>query len=329
MASQNILDFDRLLSPISDDNPCGADLRWEPVYQEIKDARPKDDRDAFGLDSPVIANWAPVVDLTSDALATQSKDLMLAAWLAEALVHQYGFAGFRDGLKLINGLLEDWWDGLYPLPDGEDLEPRGAAFVSDKRGSRSAATRVVERGAFGPRCRGNFFLELLARPAAIAERTGRRVCGAGRRGCREDAKVRRGCLASDIRLCQRPVRGLKGRARGASAVQPQSGHALKDAAQARPSCGPPWKNACSGLATFSRTRADLPRRPRAKMARANRTANRQDRPRDLSARATMPSAGWPKSRPICGSGNRRVPSIFWSSEPWHGAACPSINCWAS
>jgi type VI secretion system protein ImpA len=139
MASQNILDFDRLLSPISADNPCGADLRWEPIYQEIKDARPKDDRDAFGLDSPEIANWTPVIDLTCDALATQSKDLMLAAWLTEALVHQYGFAGFRDGLKLINGLLEDWWDGLYPLPDGEDLEPRAAPLMfltSDGRGAR-------------------------------------------------------------------------------------------------------------------------------------------------------------------------------------------------
>ena len=107
MASENILDFDRLLSSISADNPCGQDLRWEPIYQEIKDARPKDDRDAFGLDSPVIANWMPVIELTSDALASQSKDLMLAAWLTEALVHQYGFAGFRDGIKLINGLLED------------------------------------------------------------------------------------------------------------------------------------------------------------------------------------------------------------------------------
>jgi type VI secretion system protein ImpA len=139
MASESILDFDRLLAPISDDNPGGADVRWEAVYQQIKDARPKDDRDAFGLDSPQIADWNPVVELTADAIASQSKDLMLAAWLAEALVHRHGFAGLRDGLKLINGLLENLWDGLYPRADQGDLEPRAAPLVfltMDGRGAR-------------------------------------------------------------------------------------------------------------------------------------------------------------------------------------------------
>lgn len=150
MASQNILDFDRLLSPIAADNPCGADLRWEPIYQEVKDARPKEDRDAFGLDSPVAANWTPVIDLTSDVLATQSKDLMLAAWLTEALVHQNGFAGFRDGLKLINGLLEDWWDGLYPLPDGDDLEPRAAPLLFLTSAGRGALAESLKDAPLAP-----------------------------------------------------------------------------------------------------------------------------------------------------------------------------------
>jgi type VI secretion system protein ImpA len=138
MASESILDLNRLLSPISGENPCGADLKWEPVYQEIKDARPKIDRDAFGLDVPEVADWSPVVELTSNALASRSKDLMLGAWLVEALVHRHGFGGFRDGLKLINGLLENLWDGLYPLPDGDDLEPRAAplVFITSDGGAR-------------------------------------------------------------------------------------------------------------------------------------------------------------------------------------------------
>lgn len=129
MASDSILDFDRLLRPISDDNPCGADLRWEDTYQQIKDARPKQDRDAFGLDEVTVGEWPPVIELTSDALAERSKDLMLSAWLTESLVQVHGFAGLRDGLKLINGLIETFWDGLYPLPDGDDLEPRAAPLV--------------------------------------------------------------------------------------------------------------------------------------------------------------------------------------------------------
>jgi type VI secretion system protein ImpA len=141
MPSPDILDFDRLLAPIRGDNACGADLRWEPIYQQIKEARPKEDRDAFGLDGPEVADWSPVVDLASDAVATQSKDLMLAAWLTEALVHLHGFAGFRDGLKLVNGLLENFWEGLYPRPDGDDLEPTAAPLVfltAEGRGARLA-----------------------------------------------------------------------------------------------------------------------------------------------------------------------------------------------
>ena len=139
MASQNILDFERLLAPVSGDDPCGKDLRWEAVYQEIKDSRPKDDRDAFGMAPETTPDWQPVVELTSEAIASQSKDLMLAAWLTEALVHQHAFAGLRDGIKLVNELLDNFWDGLYPRPDGDDLEPRAAPVVfltTEGRGAR-------------------------------------------------------------------------------------------------------------------------------------------------------------------------------------------------
>lgn len=129
MASPPILDFDRLLSPINGDDPAGADLRWEPIYQQIKEARPKVDRDAFGLSEEELVDWNPVVNLTTETLSDRSKDLMIAAWLCEALVHLHGFAGFRDGIKLLNALLSDYWDGLYPRPQDGDLEPRAAPLL--------------------------------------------------------------------------------------------------------------------------------------------------------------------------------------------------------
>jgi type VI secretion system protein ImpA len=139
MASPSTLDFDRLLAPIPGGDPCGADLRWEPPYQEIKDARPKDDRSAFENETQQIADWNPLLELTIETLSTGTKDLMVASWLSEALVHRRGFAGFRDGFKLINGLLANYWDGLYPRPQDGDLEPRVAPLVfltTDGRGAR-------------------------------------------------------------------------------------------------------------------------------------------------------------------------------------------------
>jgi len=130
MASAEFLNLERLLSPIDGENPCGADLRWEPVYEEIKAARPKGDRDPLAdEDAELTVDWRPAFELLQETLETRTKDLMLAAWLIESAVHLGGFAAFRDGLKLLNGLLESFWDGLYPGPGGDDLEVRAAPLV--------------------------------------------------------------------------------------------------------------------------------------------------------------------------------------------------------
>jgi len=93
MASPATLDFNRLTAPIPGDNPCGADLRWDAAYQEIKDARREGDRDILAAAEPLVANWRLVSETASDCLASRSKDLMLACWFTEALTHVHGFAG--------------------------------------------------------------------------------------------------------------------------------------------------------------------------------------------------------------------------------------------
>lgn len=129
MSSPGVLDLDRLLAPVDGANPCGESLRWDPVYDEIRKARREEDRDALGGDAPVLADWDTVLGKASDALAHRSKDLMLAGFLIEASVQLHGYRGLRDGLRAINGLLDAYWEQLYPLPDGDDLEPRVAPLV--------------------------------------------------------------------------------------------------------------------------------------------------------------------------------------------------------
>src|SRR5262249_13052992 len=65
----------------------------------------------------------------TQALAEQSKDLEITAYLIEALVRQHGFAGLRDGFRLAHGLVENHWEGLYPQPDEDGLETRVAALT--------------------------------------------------------------------------------------------------------------------------------------------------------------------------------------------------------
>jgi type VI secretion system protein ImpA len=123
------LNLQDLLAPIPGDNPCGENLRWDPVYDKIKEARRETDRDAFGSNDPVEADWAFVFDTTIEALTERSKDLMLAGYLVQALVEKRGFVGLRDGLRLVGGLLDTFWDDLYPQIEGGDLEPRAAPIV--------------------------------------------------------------------------------------------------------------------------------------------------------------------------------------------------------
>jgi len=115
-----------LLNPIPGPNPAGENLRYAPLYDQIKEARREEEAVTEGdWQTPgKKANWLLVVKLASDALAAKSKDLQLAAWLLEASINTEGFAALKPGLDLLRGLLENFWDGLYPELEDGDAELR-------------------------------------------------------------------------------------------------------------------------------------------------------------------------------------------------------------
>jgi type VI secretion system protein ImpA len=137
MASPEVLDFAKLLAPIPGDDPAGVDIRTDSspssLYYRIKDARsaaraaerrvPEEDGEAARAD------WGPVFRQGQTALAERTKDLEVTAYLIEALVRLHGFAGLRDGFKLARGLVEQYWDGLYPRPDEDGLDTRVAPLT--------------------------------------------------------------------------------------------------------------------------------------------------------------------------------------------------------
>jgi type VI secretion system protein ImpA len=117
-----------LLTPIPGDNPGGQDLRYAPIYDKIKEARREDDELAQGAwqHERKLADPVLVIKLSQEAIAKQSKDLQIAAWLTEALLKKNGFAGFREGLDLCRNLILTFWDHLYPQLDDGDAEFRAA-----------------------------------------------------------------------------------------------------------------------------------------------------------------------------------------------------------
>ena len=142
---------DDLLNPISGDNPSGTNLRYAPVYDRIKEARRQDDDAPQGewQRERKIADYKQVIKLAGDALAAQSKDLQLAVWLTEAMLHQEGFPGLQQGLQLLRGLMESFWDTLYPEVEDGDLELRSAPI-------EWAGTRLDDPLRKAPLTRGGF-----------------------------------------------------------------------------------------------------------------------------------------------------------------------------
>lgn len=125
-----VLDFEALLAPISDDNPAGENLQYSGLHDEIREARRADENFEQGdwKRDLKVADWHQVIDLTTDALASKTKDIQIGSWLAEALIKIYGLAGLRDSLILMRGLHEQFWDNLYPEIDEDDLDARANAL---------------------------------------------------------------------------------------------------------------------------------------------------------------------------------------------------------
>ena len=119
---------EELLNPIAGPKPGGAELRYDPIFDKIKEARREDDDAPQGewQVARKTADYPLVIKLAGEALATKSKDLQVAAWLTEAMLRKEGFAGLKACLELIQGLIENFWDTLYPELDDGDAEMRAA-----------------------------------------------------------------------------------------------------------------------------------------------------------------------------------------------------------
>src|SRR5688572_27240048 len=117
-----------ILNPIPGDKPSGENLRYAPVYDKIKEARREDDDAPQGewQTERKVADWPLVIKLTKDALSKKSKDLQLAVWLTEAMLRREGIAGLRGGLDLLDGMVDQYWDSLFPAIDDGDVEMRAA-----------------------------------------------------------------------------------------------------------------------------------------------------------------------------------------------------------
>lgn len=130
-----VLDVDRLLAAIPGDSPAGEDVRYDAGVDRLKvlrkeaettETRPREaGEEVNARTSAVLAAWATIADQSVDILCTRAKDLQVTLWLLEALSRLEGFRGAMTGLRVLAGVIETYWETLFPRIEPEDDEPLG------------------------------------------------------------------------------------------------------------------------------------------------------------------------------------------------------------
>ena len=120
------IDVESLLSDRSPDMPCGEDLSYDNTFLALEGMLRA--QSAGGVVAGVEQeaeepNWREVREKSLELLQ-RSRDLRIGVSLTLALLKTEGIPGLRDGLNLLHGFLERFWDHVYPKLDPDDnLDP--------------------------------------------------------------------------------------------------------------------------------------------------------------------------------------------------------------
>lgn len=128
----DLIDLQKLLSPVSPENPSGILLRYEGVYDEIQEARMQDDELLLQGEWKTelkVADWKSVFNIAYQALIEKTKDLQIVVWMLEAMIHLYGLKGAMEGMVALRMMSEEFWDSIFPLLEDEDCEFRVSPVV--------------------------------------------------------------------------------------------------------------------------------------------------------------------------------------------------------
>jgi len=112
-----MISVEDLAKPVSAEAPCGADLAYDPAFQQLETlVRGKPETQFSAAEDP---DWKQLRSLAVE-FHSKSKHLTASVILSLSLLKTEGFTGLRDGLALVHRILADYWDTAYPRLDPED-----------------------------------------------------------------------------------------------------------------------------------------------------------------------------------------------------------------
>ena len=131
--------------PISDDSPAGSDIRDSVEFEQIQGEIDK--LTAISGNGPV--NWEQLATLCETAIASKSKDLLVACYLNSALLETQGLEGLSAGLRILSDLLETYWDSLFPTTKRLRARRNAVQWLIDRIGQKSQEASWQDKPAEG------------------------------------------------------------------------------------------------------------------------------------------------------------------------------------
>ncbi len=96
--------------PVSAERPAGVNPRDGANFTALKS---QIDR-LTDLHAGQAVEWPIVERLSAQILREEGKDLAAGTWLAMAMYRQRGLIGLADGIHVLRGLVETWWEEMSP-----------------------------------------------------------------------------------------------------------------------------------------------------------------------------------------------------------------------
>jgi len=115
------LSAEELAQPISDALPCGEELEYDPVFQQMEVMMQSTAEQEFG-DTIIPGSgpdWKGVREQVDD-LNNRTRDLRVLVYGALADLHLDGLVTFSQSLQSLNSCMESFWAEIYPELDADD-----------------------------------------------------------------------------------------------------------------------------------------------------------------------------------------------------------------
>ena len=125
---------------------AGTDIRNEPEGDLLEAEFRK-----FETEDPNAVDWKQFNEASLAAIQTKSKDLRLAVRLTYGLFREVGYGGLAVGLIILDGMVDEHWDSLFPplkrergrAADPDWLAERLGALVEAKQPDPTSNGAVV------------------------------------------------------------------------------------------------------------------------------------------------------------------------------------------